>query len=754
MTDAVDSTPSYNTSDILLPELTPDQHQGDDEMAPARITRPVPPPPVNLSSKPSISPSSPPPPPRPLYALQADEERPESPAPRPVPPPVKSVKAAEEPPAPPPRVSRRTSASVKSLDIVESLPPSPRVARRTSASVRSVDMEEPTSPPPRIARRTSASVRSVELEAPPTPPPVPTSPRPPLRRPTSPPIITALPLVVPVTTNEEDTEQVRHPSQPQRAQEPEEEDEDSVRRRTIAERMARLGGIRFGAPPIPTPLTRPTFPRAPPPTSIPPDETEFDAQEPEEGDETVEDEAARKQRIAAKLAGLGGMRFGMVPPGVGVAPATARRLAPKQDDSENEDAALPVPAPAHPARRPLPPVEVDPAQEYRQARSEDDVRVEMEESEVEEVYYSDADIREPIEEEGPPLPPPRRSSSTLRSSEVLPTPPPRPPPPVGRPPIPSIPVTLLNRRSSVATTSSSGKSSVDYSNATETPVQKQRIRTAPSLERASSDSEAEEEPLAPSSRRSSRAPRSFPPPPPPPPSAIDPPEQMASTAQWELPSIPQAASEFGDESDLASSRFSEDSTFHGSTSVSTRKSDSRRTSGQTARPVDQQLSADDLMALWGKIGVQVVESATGLFEKSKRSLVGDGSYAGFVKAVFAQVPDAQRVSGEGEDWGYLIYVQNAGSVQRRIADILPGDVIAFWDAKLKGYKGLHTYSQTVGAGENGPLIGVVSEVESKKSKVRVWQANQHVGQQTVENVSYRLEDLKSGVVKVFRVMEA
>lgn len=268
------------------------------------------------------------------------------------------------------------------------------------------------------------------------------------------------------------------------------------------------------------------------------------------------------------------------------------------------------------------------------------------------------------------------------------------------------------------------------------------------------DPEAEEEPLAPSPRRSSRAPRSFPPPPPPPPSAIDPPEQMASTAQWELPSIPQAASEFGDESDLASSRFSEDSTFHGSTSVPTRKSDSRRTSGQTARPVDQQLSADDLMALWGKIGVQVVESATGLFEKSKRSLVGDGSYAGFVKAVFAQVPDAQRVSGEGEDWGYLIYVQNAGSVQRRIADILPGDVIAFWDAKLKGYKGLHTYSQTVGAGENGPLIGVVSEVESKKSKVRVWQANQHVGQQTVENVSYRLEDLKSGVVKVFRVMEA
>ncbi|KAG2138578.1 uncharacterized protein EDB93DRAFT_1164777 [Suillus bovinus] len=85
--------PNQPGHNLLAPDLTPDQHQDDDdEMAPARITRPIPPPPVNLVSKPSITPSSspPPPPPKPLYALQADEERPESPAPRPVPPPVKS----------------------------------------------------------------------------------------------------------------------------------------------------------------------------------------------------------------------------------------------------------------------------------------------------------------------------------------------------------------------------------------------------------------------------------------------------------------------------------------------------------------------------------------------------------------------------------------------------------------------------------------------------------------------------------------
>ena len=66
-----------------------------EEMPPPRITRPIPPPPVNLRSKPT-PPSSPPlsPPPKtPLRALRVDEEEcPSSPdiPPRPVPPPGRS----------------------------------------------------------------------------------------------------------------------------------------------------------------------------------------------------------------------------------------------------------------------------------------------------------------------------------------------------------------------------------------------------------------------------------------------------------------------------------------------------------------------------------------------------------------------------------------------------------------------------------------------------------------------------------------
>ncbi|THU90981.1 hypothetical protein K435DRAFT_675056 [Dendrothele bispora CBS 962.96] len=150
------------------------------------------------------------------------------------------------------------------------------------------------------------------------------------------------------------------------------------------------------------------------------------------------------------------------------------------------------------------------------------------------------------------------------------------------------------------------------------------------------------------------------------------------------------------------------------------------------------------MEVWGRVGAQVCEVATALHDKSKRALIGDGTYHGFVTAALKEVPNAASISPES--YGYLIYQQSGGAVQKRASDILPGDVLWMQDAKLKGHKGIHSYQQSVGVGD--PLVGIVNEFEAKKFKVRIFQANQHVGQQTVESVSYRLEDLKSGLVKV------
>jgi len=158
------------------------------------------------------------------------------------------------------------------------------------------------------------------------------------------------------------------------------------------------------------------------------------------------------------------------------------------------------------------------------------------------------------------------------------------------------------------------------------------------------------------------------------------------------------------------------------------------------------------MAHWGRVGVQIAEVATTLYEKSRKSLIGDGTHVGFVTMVLNEVPNASKPAPPFDSFGYLIYEQSGSAVHRRASDIMPGDVIVLHDAKLKGHKGLQIYHQNVGMGE--PLVAIIGDYEVKKMKVKVFQANQHVGQDSVESVSYRLEDLKSGIVKIFRVLEA
>lgn len=136
----------------------------------------------------------------------------------------------------------------------------------------------------------------------------------------------------------------------------------------------------------------------------------------------------------------------------GFTPASVRRLVTKQEDSENE-------APCHLfpflslLRNPSPlgnhaRVSVEQEPDKVRKRSLDVRRRCAEESEMEEVRYSDAEV--PLvskEENAPALPPPRHSTETARSAETLPSPLTRMTscsPPSGRPPIPTA---LLGRRS-------------------------------------------------------------------------------------------------------------------------------------------------------------------------------------------------------------------------------------------------------------------------------------------------------------------
>ncbi|KAI0685295.1 hypothetical protein BC835DRAFT_1421378 [Cytidiella melzeri] len=488
-----------------------------------------------------------------------------------------------------------------------------------------------------------------------------------------------------------------------------EEDEGQARRRTIAERMAKLGGIRLGAPP---PVNRRP---PPPPEPERADEEQEQGKEEEATEEAVEepadaaseepeeDEAARRRRIAARIAGMGGMRFGMAPIPKAPAPPAG------QHDSD-EDVAPPPPPPRAASLR-SPPVRQSPVDSDADSGSQSDVvQVEAEESELEEVTHDD------VEDEAPP---PLPSRATRRTSFPQPTrspsiPQTRPPVPTARPPVPQ-------------------------------PPPRPPLPTAPShgdfvlVDEA--DASEEQPPLPPprtASLKKGPPKRNVPPPPPPPGADLG----GSSSTQWE------STLDFGGETDLSlSGQWSEDSTQYPPPTTK----DATEPPATPAAP-SVTLGSDELMAQWGRVGVQIHEIATTLHEKSRKALVGDRSYVGFITAVLNQVPNAAQPAPPYESFGYLIYEQAGPSVIRHTTDIMPGDIIVLQDAKLKGHKGLQSYNQTVGAGE--AVCAIVGDFEIKKSKVKAFQANQHVGHESVESVSYRLEDLKSGVVKIFRVLEA
>ena len=498
------------------------------------------------------------------------------------------------------------------------------------------------------------------------------------------------------------------PVKVEKREEAQQQEQDQTRRQTLAERMAKLGGIKFGAAPIPTPASRPPVSQGLEEEGGHPEHhSQADAEhmeqpvEPSEGEE----ERARKEKITAKLASMGGMRIGMMPMGMG--PQRAHVL-------RDENVAPPSPTRAAPPVRPPPPPTLPHTQDTDSNQTSDDgVKVEAEESEIEEVDL--VDVAEHFEETTTPPPVPSRAGHAVYRREstgnAMSLPPPSPIP-GSRPPVP---IALPNRRASVQTSKSTGSVDVGYSPRSPSshvfPQSEYVIVDEPrSLEEGTTSPSRRTSRIAPV--RSPRNTMGFP-------HASDP---NSISSHWELPSIPTAALDLGGDADLSMSWTD------AGEPTSPASQPPPLPAKHKPKPSELQLSSDDLMTIWGRVGVQVCEVATSLFENSKKAIIGDGTYAGFISAVLAGVPNAAPISVASGEYGYLVYAQNGSSVQRRVSEIMPGDIVEIHEGKLKGHKGIQTYHQNVG-GSGEALLGIVGEFEAKKSKIRVFHANQHVGQQ-------------------------
>ena len=500
-------------------------------------------------------------------------------------------------------------------------------------------------------------------------------------------------------------------------------DAEQARRRTIAERMARLGGLKFGAPPVlPKPLvSTPEQAQSGDATreyavqqgdaeaGTPKDELE-EALEPN----SEESERLRRQTIAVRLAGMGGMRFGMLPQ-TSTPPAHPR--ARSDDSARTVDHSSSPPQRAQPP--PPPPESEGDLQSEARSVSDEGVKVDaVSETSMEEVNVEDAE--EDLEEVPPPVP-----SRPIRPPHVpVQVAPPlpggrRPPVPASalptRPPIPKV-----EPRHSNASGSSHKESGFSG-----TPLPGDFVMVDdPTL--------GEELPPPPPPR--ARPPRAMPPlaplvPPSAPSSVLSSKDKDAANSQWELPDIPSGSFDVnvGGTGLMDASVSSEDSTLYPPTfSAQSHGRPAESTPSVPATYAEVQLSADELLQIWGTVGTAVHGAAAALFDKSKKTLVGDGTSRGFVMAALAQVPQASKAS-----YGHLIYSQNGQTVLRRSSNIMPGDIIQLTEAKFKGHKGLQSYHQTAGTIQD-PAVGIVSEFDGKKSKAKVYQANQHVGAQVCQ----------------------
>lgn len=466
------------------------------------------------------------------------------------------------------------------------------------------------------------------------------------------------------------------------------------RRQSLAERMARLGGVRFGAPGVPgapPPRKRDSLPAAAASTGTNPS-----SQEPAEEAESEEAARARRAAIAARLAGMGGLRFGMLPGSTSSAPPP-RASSPHEGEEDVE--LLSGPEESSP--------------------SEEGVRVEApDESEIEHIEADE--ISSPTSPVMLPTPPPVRAA---------PSPPPLPP--SRRPPVPAgLPPPVARKPSSppppIPVSSYVGSAvTADY-----VLVGENVMPASPKSVKRSS--------TGPSPARRSLPPARKPSAPPPPPLATHPRSStsvdLGASSQWELPNIPTAESlEMSQEIEPT---YSEDDTVYPPASRSPPPPVPpihSRPSSMTPAPRPQSVnskrayaSAEDLVALYSRVGKHVFARAAALVEYSRKSVIGDGSGPGFVHTVLEQVTAAvtildTEIDDAGQvEYGPIIYVQNGPSVQKRASDIMPGDIVTIRQAKFKGYKGLTGYSTTVGF-----IVGIVNEFEDKKGKVKVWQAALH-----------------------------
>ena len=153
---------------------------------------------------------------------------------------------------------------------------------------------------------------------------------------------------------------------------------------------------------------------------------------------------------------------------------------------------------------------------------------------------------------------------------------------------------------------------------------------------------------------------------------------------------------------------------------------------------------DELETIYEKFG-RVIANAV---KERKDSVVGDGTPQGLVMELLKPLKNALCPVGT-RAYGALVYQNIANTFTQTHDEIRPGDIISIRNAKFQGKHGpMHAkYSAEIGKPDH---VGIVAEWDGTKKKVRAWEQGRENKKCKVE--SFKLEDLRSGEVKIWRVM--
>ncbi|KXJ85840.1 hypothetical protein Micbo1qcDRAFT_237316 [Microdochium bolleyi] len=156
------------------------------------------------------------------------------------------------------------------------------------------------------------------------------------------------------------------------------------------------------------------------------------------------------------------------------------------------------------------------------------------------------------------------------------------------------------------------------------------------------------------------------------------------------------------------------------------------------------LRQDELERAYETYGMQIAQSISG----KKDSVVGDGTPHGLVYELLKSYPEALRPVGT-RAFGALVYSNIGNAATQTNDEIRAGDIVSIRNARFQGKHGpMHAkYSMEVGKPDH---VAIVSEWDGTKKKVKAWEQGRE--NKKLKQESFKLDDLRSGEVKVWRVM--